>query len=40
MILVMCSFLVTNEVVNDSDYAVQQNILTACTHLKRIRYVK
>jgi hypothetical protein len=29
MILVVCSFLVIKEVVSDSDYVIQQNILTA-----------
>jgi len=40
MILVMCSFLVIKEAVSDSDYVIQQNILTACTHIKRIRDMK
>lgn len=40
MILVACSFLGIKEAVSDSDYVIQQSILTACTHVKRIRDVK
>jgi hypothetical protein len=40
MILVVCSFLVIKEAVSDPNYVIQQNILTACTHLKRIRGMK
>jgi hypothetical protein len=33
-------FVRSQEAVSDSDYVIQQNILTACTHLKRFRDVK
>jgi hypothetical protein len=40
MILVVCSFLGIKEAVSDSDYIIEQNILTVGTHLMVIRDVK